>query len=114
MKINKNKIIEDVVTLMSIFLPFTFLLIAFAISFDDEPKEGIVTKKKYIPETIEKVEKFKKLGKTGIWIIEDEKMPEFYMIDVKYNINEKEEITTIRLKKEEWEKIRIGNKYIFK
>lgn len=36
------------------------------------------------------------------------------MIDVKYNINGKEEITTIRLKKEEWEKIRIGNKYIFK
>lgn len=54
MKINKNKIIEDVVTLMSIFLPFTFLLIAFAISFDDEPKEGIVTKKNIYQKQLKK------------------------------------------------------------
>lgn len=44
---NKNKIIEDALTLISIFLPFTFLLITFAISFDNNHKEGIVTKKIY-------------------------------------------------------------------
>lgn len=91
-----------------------FLCLCYIANTTEQTKyvEGEVVKKLYIPSATEKVEKFKRMGKTGVWVVEDEYFPEKFIIEVQYSINNEIKTRKIYLKKEEWEEKRINDKYI--